>query len=238
MALKKHLGTRMFIGAASLPYTRSVSASTFSSTTWLRMNGLITTPSLTTDVALLTQELVDEVVPLYGKGIVNLPMVSASFAPDYTDAGQNAFRNAINSRCGNRVWPFRVEWDADCASESTVTISNANPGVVTWNAHGLVANTPVVFSTTGTLPTGLLPGITYYVLAPATNTFTVALTPGGAAIATTAVGTGTHTARAQVPDSTDMFVGLPFTANKPGGGVGDNRQTEFMIQPTAQYFTV
>jgi hypothetical protein len=36
---------------------------------------------------------------------------------------------------------------------ATVTISNASPGVVTLASHGFAANDPVVFSTTGSLPT-------------------------------------------------------------------------------------
>lgn len=77
---------------------------------------------------------------------------------------------------------------------SSVTISNASPGVVTWNAHGLLATNPVIFTTTGALPTGLTAGTTYYVVSPATNTFNVALVPGGAAINTSSAGSGTHTA--------------------------------------------
>jgi hypothetical protein len=79
---------------------------------------------------------------------------------------------------------------------ATVTISNASPGVVTWNAHGLAANTPITFTTTGALPTGLSVGTIYYVLAPTTNTFTVAATAGGSAINTSSAGSGTHTATA------------------------------------------
>lgn len=77
---------------------------------------------------------------------------------------------------------------------STVTISNAAPGVVTWTAHGLQAGEALVLTTTGSLPTGLTAGTTYYVLAPAANTFTLAATPGGAAINTSSAGSGTHTA--------------------------------------------
>ncbi|SCB51654.1 hypothetical protein GA0061099_10211, partial [Bradyrhizobium yuanmingense] len=76
---------------------------------------------------------------------------------------------------------------------ATVTISNASPGVVTLASHGFVANDPVVFSTSGSLPTGLTPGTTYYVKTVLTaNTFTVSATAGGAAINTSSAGSGTH----------------------------------------------
>jgi hypothetical protein len=45
----------------------------------------------------------------------------------------------------------------------TVTITAANPAVVTWNAHGLRADDPVCFHTTGQLPAPINPGQIYYV---------------------------------------------------------------------------
>ena len=79
---------------------------------------------------------------------------------------------------------------------STVAISIATPGVVTWNAHGLGANDPVKFTTTGALPTGLTANTTYYVVGASVtaNTFQVSATAGGAAINTTGTQSGTHTA--------------------------------------------
>lgn len=78
--------------------------------------------------------------------------------------------------------------------QSVVTITIATPGVVTWNAHGLTAGQQVKFSTTGALPTGLTPAVTYFVLAPTLNTFQLSATAGGAAINTTGTQSGVHTA--------------------------------------------
>jgi hypothetical protein len=76
---------------------------------------------------------------------------------------------------------------------ATVTISNASPAVVTLASHGFAANDPVVFSTTGTLPTGLTAGTKYFVKTVlSANTFTVSATAGGAAINTSSAGSGTH----------------------------------------------
>lgn len=77
---------------------------------------------------------------------------------------------------------------------STVTMSIASPGVVTWTGHTLANGDPVVLTTSGALPTGLTAGVTYYVLNQASNTFQLAATVGGAAIITTGSQSGTHTA--------------------------------------------
>jgi hypothetical protein len=78
---------------------------------------------------------------------------------------------------------------------STVTITIAAPGVVTWTDHGRVANDTIRFTTTGALPTGLAINTTYYVktvLSP--NTFTVSASAGGAAITTSGTQSGVQTA--------------------------------------------
>lgn len=81
-------------------------------------------------------------------------------------------------------------------SSATVTMTIAAPGVVTWTGHGLAADAPVRFTTTGALATGLTAGATYYVRNPTTNTFEVSATAGGASIATTGSQSGTHTGTA------------------------------------------
>lgn len=78
---------------------------------------------------------------------------------------------------------------------STASTPIASPGVVTQTAHGHAAGQGVIF-TGGTLPTGLVAGTVYYVLATGlgTNTYQVAATPGGTAINFTGTDTPTHTA--------------------------------------------
>lgn len=87
-------------------------------------------------------------------------------------------------------------YQSTVGSRAAVTISIAAPGVVTWNAHGLVDGTPIQFTTTGALPTGITAGTTYYVKSPTTNSFNLATTVGGAAITTSGSQSGTHTATA------------------------------------------
>jgi hypothetical protein len=79
--------------------------------------------------------------------------------------------------------------------DSTVTISIAAPGVVTWTGHGLSVNDTIRFTTTGALPTGLAINTTYYVKEVlTTNTFTVSASAGGTAITTSGTQSGTQTA--------------------------------------------
>lgn len=81
---------------------------------------------------------------------------------------------------------------------ATVTITNASPAVVTWTAHSLPNGTMVSFTTTGALPTGLTVGTAYYVVAALVNTFQVSETLDGIPVATTSVGSGTHTGLAYI----------------------------------------
>ena len=88
----------------------------------------------------------------------------------------------------------------DEVQESTVTISIATPCVVGWTAHGLVANNQVVFSTDGALPTEIVAGTAYYVIATGltVDSFQISLTSGGVAINTTGAQSGVHSASSYI----------------------------------------
>lgn len=78
----------------------------------------------------------------------------------------------------------------DCYHEKQVFISNASPGVVSWNAHPLNNGDVVRFSRagaffpTGNLPTQIVSGREYYVVNKGTNDFQIAATPSGTPINT------------------------------------------------------
>lgn len=78
---------------------------------------------------------------------------------------------------------------------ATITVTLATPGVVTWTAHGFSAGDSFIPTTTGALPTGMVAGTTYFVIATglSTNTFEFAATASGAAINTSGSQSGTHT---------------------------------------------
>jgi hypothetical protein len=83
-------------------------------------------------------------------------------------------------------------WDAAIGvTSTTITMTIAPPCVVTCSL-GLVDKTPITLSTTGWLPTGLLPGVTYYVKYLTATTFNLSATSGGAAITTTGTQSGTQ----------------------------------------------
>jgi hypothetical protein len=91
-------------------------------------------------------------------------------------------------------------YNAITESLGTVTITSANPGVVTLAGHGLSTGSCIELTTTGTLPTNLSANTNYYVIYVNANTFRLA-TSAANAIAGTAIDTsggspsGTHTLR-------------------------------------------
>ena len=77
----------------------------------------------------------------------------------------------------------------------TIAMTIATPAVVTLTSHGLVAGSPISFTTTGALPTGVTAGTTYYVIATllTADTFQFSATLGGAAVNTSGTQSGIHT---------------------------------------------
>jgi len=74
----------------------------------------------------------------------------------------------------------------------TFTVTIASPAVFT--GHGTYTNgTPVTFTSTGSLPTGLSIGTVYYIRNVSGVTFNVSTTPTGALINTSGAQSGTHT---------------------------------------------
>lgn len=86
------------------------------------------------------------------------------------------------------------------------TITNANPAVITQNAHSRVVNEPIQFRASGgVLPTGIAAATTYYVISTTTNTYQVSATQGGSAVDTTGGG-GSGTVQASVGGSNYTFI--------------------------------
>ncbi|MBF0122793.1 MAG: hypothetical protein HQL21_05235 [Candidatus Omnitrophica bacterium] len=97
----------------------------------------------------------------------------------------------ITAGSGSGTHSMRVVKDRTftCTSSNTLT---------TTAAHGLLVNDVITVSSTGTLPTGLAAGTTYYVATvPSTTTLTLTLSPGQSTVSIAAgTGSGTHTLQA------------------------------------------
>ena len=83
-------------------------------------------------------------------------------------------------------------------NKGAITITSANPGVVTLNTHNFLTGESIFLTSTGALPTNLTANTLYYVINVDANTFRLATTYdnaiGGTAInATTGTQSGTHT---------------------------------------------
>lgn len=121
---------------------------------------------------------------------------------------------------GTRI--LKAGFASPTAFASTVTMTIAAPCVVTLTAHGMVTGTPIVFTTSGTLPTGITSGTTYYVVnTTSANTFNVATSAANAAagtlITTTGSQSGTHTGTTL---ATVVNPGMPIATWGPSGLIG------------------
>lgn len=120
------------------------------------------------------------------------------------NAGVSASKGTINTTTGRANMSHNGNqlilvdgtdgWLYEFAEDTTVTITIASPGVVTWTAHGLPDGSAIRLSTTGALPTGLSADTTYYIVNSTADTFQLEASVGGGAINTSGTQSGTHTA--------------------------------------------
>lgn len=209
-------GSKIYIGG---PVTAkgTVTEADFVGASWTEIDGWANAGAIGDTQNVSEQDLINQRRTRKMKTTLNGGTMENQFVPLALDPGQIKFKAAIDD-C--RPYQFKIEWGADCVPSAEVAISMADPGVVSWTGHGLVAGQPVVFTTTGTLPTGLTAGVVYYVIAGGltADAFSVAATPGGAGIETTSAGSGTHAASAPPAGMTDMFYGLALPGARSGGG--------------------
>lgn len=208
-------GSKLYIGSR-VTGKGTVTAADFAGQVWTEIGGWASAGSIGDTQEVGEQSLINENRVRKFKTTRNAGTMENQFIPVSLDPGQLKFKEAIDD-C--QPYAFKIVWGGDCAPESVVTISVGTPGVVSWTGHGLQAGQPVVFSTTGALPTGLTAGTVYYVIAAGltANSFSVAATPGGTGIATTGAGTGTHTVTAPPAGYTDMFYGMALPGARSGG---------------------
>ncbi|MBN9335375.1 hypothetical protein [Devosia sp.] len=204
-------GTKYFIGGPIMVEGIDLNVSDFATQSWTEIGGTTNIGSIGDTAELISQNYINVARTMKMKGVRNAADVSLVCGFDPADEGQRAIRAAEKT---DYNYAFKIEMnDKPLPKTATVTISTATPGVITWTGHDLDVDTPIVFTTTGALPTGLSVGVQYFVKTVATaNTFTVSATPGGAAIDTTAAGSGTHTATATPKGSERYFAALVMGA--------------------------
>ena len=209
-------GSKLYIGR-KVAFKYPLALADFSGATWTAIGGLASLGSIGETQNLVEQEFIDLGFSVGFKGTRTGTDMENTFVYDPLDAGQIAFRLA-QADCSN--YEFKLEAGAGCAPTGVVTITIATPGVVTTaGGHGLSVNSPVVFSTTGALPTGLTAGTTYYVIAAGftATTYQVATTPGGTAIDTSGTQSGVHTATGQPVGATTLWRGLAMVGMQNNG---------------------
>lgn len=209
-------GSKLYIGGR-VTAKGTVTAADFTNAVWTEVGGWANAGAIGDTQEVGEQSLINENRVRKFKTTKNGGTMENQFVPMSNDPGQIKFKQAIDDCV---PYQFKIEWGADCMPSSDVAISVATPAVITWNAHGLEAGQPVVFSNEGgALPAGLTAGTVYYVIATGltANSFSVATTPDGTGVATIAAGTGTHTASAPPAGMTDLFYGLALPGARSGG---------------------
>ncbi len=197
-------GSKVYIGGAITVPAGDMTPASFVSQAWVEIGETENLGTFGDTSAEITFDSINSNRTRRLKGTRNAGNLELVCGLDYTDAGQLAL---IAAEKTIHDYAFRVVFnDAPAVRTSTVTITNASPAVVSWTAHGLAENAAVVFTTTGSLPTGLTAGTTYYVKTVLTaDTFTVSATPGGTVIDTSGAGSGTHTITTEPSGSQRMF---------------------------------
>ena len=102
---------------------------------------------------------------------------------------QNFGEDLIFGYRGGAIYYWNATFNVTGLTTFTVTI--ASPGVVSTSVS-LTDGEAVVLSTTGALPTGLIPGETYYVVNSSGTSFELAASAGGASINTSGSQSGVH----------------------------------------------
>lgn len=197
-------GTLFTLGAGSIAWLTNVTGITFSPSPTNNINwtshGLAVgdpvqfycTGGMPTGITAFTIYFVQSVVSASAFKISTTP---GGAAISFTGSGSGTrygYKNPITAYQANGTLSGNV---FAAMLPRTATISIASPAVITATGHGLVSGKRVQFTTTGTLPTGLLANTTYYVINAVADAFNVAATQGGAAIGTSGGQSGSHIVR-------------------------------------------
>jgi hypothetical protein len=132
-----------------------------------------------------------------------------------------------------------LDWQSNTYTRSaTVTFTNATD-LVNLTAHGVAAGASVIFTTSGTMPTGLTKDTRYYIIAPTANAFQVSTEPGGTAINFTTDGSGTITGNINWTNATRNIGNWTIRVRAAAASTGGTTQTATLtINNRATSYTV
>jgi hypothetical protein len=120
-------------------------------------------------------------------------------------------------------------WDANTGYQNTAfTVTIATPGVLTLG-YPLDNGTAVTLTTTGWLPTGLVPGTVYYVINASGSTCNLSATYGGSAINTSGTQSGTQYIAAR---------GYPLSSIGGSDGYAPLYQNTFTVSDASRFILV
>jgi hypothetical protein len=230
-------GARIYIGGVKDEQSTDFVAADFSSATWVEIKKWTQMGKIGDTSALISQNIIAEKRDKKAKGTRNAGSMQNIFAVSPADAGQIAL---IAAETDVNNYAFKILFDdAPVVKSAVVTATIATPGVITWTGHGLSVGDAISFSTTGALPTGITAGTTYYVKTVIdANSFSIAATSGGSAIATTGTQSGVHTGTTVPSGTLKYFVGLVMTVNEAGGSANTARNIDATIEINSNIVTV
>lgn len=212
MGVSTSAGAKLYIGTT---------ASNGVTDTYTEVGQIVTIPEYGRKYNVVKYTPLDFRGTLKFKGSYDDGSLAVDIGKDATDAGQVLCIAAVNI---DLDYNFQISLnDAVAPSSATgITVSVASPGVVADPAHGLPVNTAVIFSGTGTLPTGLALATTYYIKTVTdAGHYTLSATLGGSAINTTGSMTGTVT-RTTVPAPTSQLLKAKVTSYTTKIGSADS----------------
>ena len=131
-------------------------------------------------------------------GLDRFPELPASFIVGDDIFKVNYVRDYVYGASGSTatlVLDETTPFTLAAGAQTLTSITQASPAVFTKTDHGLQAGSTLVFSTTGTLPAGIVAGKEYYVSETGLTGNTFRITSqflGSVQIATTSAGSGTH----------------------------------------------
>jgi hypothetical protein len=157
------------------------------------------TASVTAATTVYYTPAVGNLVPIYDGTNWGLSTFS-ELSQATTDATKSPAAASTFSNYDVFVWndsgTLRATRGPAWTQAQTFTVTIASPAVFSLTGHGFYEGMPLVFTTSGALPTGLTAGTTYFVIATGltANAFEVSTSVGGSVVNTSGSQSGTHTA--------------------------------------------